>query len=308
MTFLRKVWVVFLLVVSGPVWGVTNMPIALADFPEARLVFSSQEPATDYVLALGNYKKVRGLWRVDEQRLSGELFKKTYQLPDNHSALDGYRFVTEQLRSHPVRELYSCSARECGDSNSWAINHFGILQLYGLDQYQYYGAFELTSAQHAGIYVTVYSVLRGNKRVYLHVEMLVSDQSNRYQAATNPTTMVRQLRQQGYTVFAGLRKDGSGEEKTYGLAVNHVQALAAALRSEPHLKVALVGHNYQRIPLDQQKVKSLAYAVQLQDALVELGIPRERIIVEGVGGLAPAGRGDDQARLDVVLLPAQSAP
>lgn len=155
------------------------------------------------------------------------------------------------------------------------------------------------------MYVTVYSVLRGNKRVYLHVEVLASDQSSRYQAAANPTTMIRQLKRQGYTVFAGLRTE-SGQE--YHLATNHVQALANALRNEPHLKVALVGHNYERLPLAEQKERSLHYAQMLRKALIAQGIAAERIIAEGIGGLAPVGRGDDRARLDVVLLTIESAP
>ncbi|MDO6747229.1 DUF4892 domain-containing protein [Gilvimarinus sp. 1_MG-2023] len=278
----------------------------LQDFPEARQVFASHKPVNDYVLALGNYKKVGGLWRVDEQRLSGDLYRKTYQLPENHSAESGYHFVVEQLQNLSVRELYTCRARECGDSNSWAINHFEVLQLYGLDQHQYYGAFELTSSEFAGMYVTVYSVLRGNKRVYLHVELLASDQASRYQAAANPATMVRQLTQKGFTVFAGLRTESG--QKDYQLAPNHVQALAEALGSEPHLVVALVGHNHERLPLAEQLNRSQHAAQLLQTALQAQGVAKDRLLAKGVGGLAPAGKGSDQVRLEVVLLPTESAP
>lgn len=283
-----------------------NPPLVLDDFPGARLVFSSRENTNDYVLALGNYKKVRGLWRVDEQRLSGELIRKTYQLPDNHSALDGYRFFVDQLQKYPLRELYTCEARECGDSNSWAINHFNILQLYGLDQYQYFGTYELTAPEHAGVYVTLYSVLRGNKRVYVQLEILLSDSASRYQVASNPTTLVRQLTRDGFTVFAGLRYAGQGQ--TLSLAPSHVKALADALAREPQLKVALVGHNYERQPLATQRQVSLGYAELLQKALVEQGVSADRLEVVGLGALAPAGRGDAEARLDVVLLRTESAP
>lgn len=299
------------LVLPLAAFAAAKVPVVLKDFPDARLVYSSHQPVTDYVLALGNYKKVGGLWRVDEQRLAGELFRRTYQLPDNHTPLDGFQFVLSQLQHYPLRELYSCRGRECGDSNSWAINHFNILQLYGLDQHQYYGAYELASSELAGVYATVYSVLRGNKRVYLHVEILVSDKTSRYQAATSPATMVRQLKAQGYTVFAGLRgADGYTQttKAAVSLASTHVAALATALSSEPYIKVALVGHNYERLPLDEQRKLSLGYALSLKRALVGEGIAENRITVEGLGGLSPAGRGDDIARVDVVLLPIESAP
>ncbi|UTF61003.1 DUF4892 domain-containing protein [Gilvimarinus sp. DA14] len=276
-----------------------SSPLVISDYPQARVVFASQKNVSDYVLALGSYKKVRGLWRVDEQRLSGELERKTYELPDNHSARDGYNFFYQQLQKYPLRELFTCQSRECGESNTWANIHFGVLQLYGLDQHQYYGVFEITAPEYAGVYVTVYSVLRGNKRVYVQLEVLSSDESNRFQAVSNPATLVKQLQRDGFTVFAGLRY-GAGE--SLSLVPAHVKALAQALVAQPQLRLALVGHNYAPQPLEKQREQSLGYAEQLKRALVAQGVDEKRLEVYGMGGLAPAGRGDAEARVDVVLL------
>ncbi len=152
-------------------------PLQLNDFPGASIESRSQTDERDYVVALGNYRKVRGLWRVEELRTSGELTRTTYRLPSNHSAHEGFDFFARQIEQYPLRELYVCQSRDCGESNSWANNHFGVYQLYGLDQYQYYGAYELSPPGGETVYVTLYAVLRGNKRVYVQLEVLASDGS-----------------------------------------------------------------------------------------------------------------------------------
>ncbi len=149
-------------------------PLQLNDFPGASIESRAQTDERDYMVALGNYRKVRGLWRVEELRTSGELTRTTYRLPDNHSAREGFDFFARQLAQYPLRELYVCQSRDCGESNSWANNHFNVYQLYGLDQYQYYGAYELSLPEET-VYVTLYAVLRGNKRVYVQLEVLSSD-------------------------------------------------------------------------------------------------------------------------------------
>lgn len=106
--FVAALCALLILAASVQAQVAVRWPMPLQDFPGARQVFVSQQTVSDYVLALGNYKKVRGLWRVDEQRLSGELYRKTFQLPENHTALDGYRFVVDQLQKFSVRELYTC--------------------------------------------------------------------------------------------------------------------------------------------------------------------------------------------------------
>src|SRR5690625_6657662 len=77
-------------------------------------------------------------------------------------------FYREQLQGFSSRLLFSCSARECGSSSRWANQHFGVIQLHGLEQYQYYAVYEINHAQRA-YYVTLYAVQRGNRRVYLQV-------------------------------------------------------------------------------------------------------------------------------------------
>lgn len=278
------------------------MPAAaleLNDYPGARLVFSSREEVGDYTLALGTYRKVGGMMRVQHQRLAGELTRKTYELPDNHSAAQGFDYFLRQLSGHSLRELYRCSGRECGQSNHWANDHFGILQLYGLDQYQYYGAFELVGRDHAGVYVTLYSVLRGNRRVFVQVEVLETGDSESYRVASTPDSLLAQLQRDGYISFLRLDYTGSGDSAQLG--EQHLDALAAALRQASDLAVTVVGHNYEAVDARQRRQRSQLVAERVRRALVARGIEEERLGAEGLGSLAPAGRGDSRVRVDIVL-------
>ncbi|HEY7884619.1 MAG TPA: DUF4892 domain-containing protein [Cellvibrionaceae bacterium] len=291
----------FLLLLALMCGAVANADIpAFNNYPDARVVFSSNEQTGNYVLALGNYTKVGGLWRVSEQRLGGQLMRKTYELPDNHSAEDGFDFFYRQLAGASPRELYRCSGRQCGQSNTWANNHFGIYQLYGLDQFQHFGTFELTAPRYAGVYVTLYSVLRGNRRVFVQLEVLESGDKASYTVASNPETLLNQLLNEGYTRF--LKLDYGNDSAAATLADNHLDALVAALNKATALQVAVVGHNHEAVSLSEQQKRSLQVADTLRTTLIKRGIKTERLQAEGLGGLAPGGRGDSRVWVDVVVV------
>lgn len=145
----------------------------LQAYPSAREVFHSSGQQDQYWLALGVYRKIEGIWQADKaQRLSGLLERTTFELPANHSAEKGFDFFKQQLEKLNARELFHCKARDCGTSNSWANNHFKVIQLYGLDQYQFYSAYEIIDANEKPLYVALYAVMRGNKRTYVQLEIL----------------------------------------------------------------------------------------------------------------------------------------
>jgi hypothetical protein len=223
-------------------------------------------------------------------------------LPADHNAENGFLFYKEQLEKYNLRELFHCKARDCGTSNSWANIHFKIIQLYGLDQYQFYAAYEITNADDKPFYVTLYSVMRGNKRAYVQLDILHVDKIDEFGVASSPETLDRLLNTNGYFVFPDFAsKDGQGSMHLQ-IKKAHIQALASLLASQPMLKLALVGHNYSASGIEQQQRESKNYAEQVKVALVAAGVDQKRVQVYGVGSLAPAGRGDRSARVEVVKM------
>lgn len=274
--------------------------LKLQNYPGARLVFQSEQEDDDYLLALGSYKKVDSNWIVDRsQRLSGMLKRSTIELPSDHNAEQGFTFYKEQLDKYNLRELFYCKARDCGTSNSWANNHFKIIQLYGLDQYQFYGAYEITNADEKPFYVVLYAVIRGNKRAYVHLEILHVNKVDEFGVASSPETLSKLLNTNGYFVFPELVRDGQSGAQVH-IKKAHIQALVSLLNNEPQLKLALVGHDYSAATIEQQQLASKANAEQIKTALVAAGVNPQRLQTYGIGSLAPAGRGDRKARVEVV--------
>jgi hypothetical protein len=293
--------VVIILLLLAMAVSVQANELGLETYPGARVIYQTAEKTDDYTLALSSYKKIAGNWLIDRsQRLKGQLYKFTVELPVGHSLQNGFDFYVDQLNTHSIRELFYCKARDCGTSNSWANNHFKVQQLYGLDQYQQYAAYEVVSSTGKPVYVSLYAVRRGNKRVYLQVETLSVSQVLELGVASSLESIIKALTDNGYYVFPDLIADDLQGKASVNIKPVHVQALVDLLTTKANWTIALVGHDYVSPTLTQQQAASLAYAEQVKAALVAKGIDAARIKVYGLGGLAPAGKGDRAARVEVV--------
>lgn len=277
--------------------------LSIQPYHNARIMFQSTGSTDDYLFALGSYKKIAGSWRLDrQQRLSGNVTRYTVELPAGHSANNGFDFYLDQLQNFNLRELFHCTGRDCGTSNSWANNHFKILQLYGLDQFQQYGAYEVTNADDKPFYVALYAVQRGNKRVYIQLDVLHVARVNELGIAANPESIIRALDASGYYVFPDLLVSDAQGGVSIKIKPAHIDALVDALNIRPDWALAIVGHDYAPVGLDRQQKNAQAYAEQLKAALQDAGIKAERLVVYGLGGLAPAGRGDRAGRVELVKI------
>lgn len=272
-------------------------PLAIAGFPNARAVYHTDIDTDDYLLSLGALKKVNNVWLAEqEQRISGQLHRQTLELPAGFNATEAYRHFAEQLDGMNTRELFSCRGRRCGSSNSWANNRFGVKQLYGLDQHQHYGAFEIVDGRQQLYFVVLYTVQRGNRRVYAQLDVLRSRSVQQGVIAASPDTIVQLLQEDGYYVLPGFSAGGAGMQQEE----QHLQAVAAALRKQRMLRVALVGHDYG--PGQQRQETSLGYAQYIRDRLVQAGIDTKRLEVHGLGALAPGRRAERSVRVEIVRL------
>ncbi len=141
-------------------------------YPLSWIVDYRREIKPEYMLATGPMLKVNGRVQVEsEERLRGQLWQITYQLPAEHHPREAFAFMREQLAGYEAEVLFQCRARACGDSAYWANQVFRKANLYGLDREQDYLAARF-SQNGNDIYVALYSVLRGNKRAFLHLEVM----------------------------------------------------------------------------------------------------------------------------------------
>lgn len=272
-------------------------------YPRAEVVESSTAKVVDYRLATGATQKVGGRWAPErELRRGGQLSKTTLLIPEGHGPEEVFQYYRKRLAAWDGRAIYLCRQRNCGSSNSWANDVFEVKQLYGLDQDQYYGVFEVVDDSDQLNYVVLYTVMRGNKRVYAHLELLETDQESRAGVAPNPSAIAQQLREQGYYGVSGVQL----ENGKLVFQPEHMEALARAIRNNRRLSVRIVGHDYGRRPLPEQIERSRTYARELAEKLVDAGVDASRIETHGVGSLVPmrltAGRRDKDFRLELVVV------
>jgi hypothetical protein len=272
--------------------------LLVAGFPDARVVYDSSGFEHDYRLTLGAMKKANNKWFAErEQRLSGPLHKQTLELAEGYGAEEAYSYYRNQLLGLGGRELFRCASRNCGSSSSWANERFKVSQLYGLDPQQLFSAFEVPgAAAQDNYYVVIYAVTRGNRRSYVQYEQILSAAS--VAVAASPAAIAEAL-QTGRSYRLPPQYDADGRVL---VAAEQVQSLAEALRLQPGLRVVLVGHNFDAVPLTEQRQRAEAAARELR-AQLEAGMAGERVQVQGIGSLAPGARGDRSNRIEVVRAP-----
>jgi len=252
---------------QSDVRGSSDYPL-LKRFPLSWIEGYQQRHTPEYLLMLSELKRVNNVVVADRRKpLEGELTRITYRIPEPHLPIDALNHFRQQIEAQGGEVLYHCNGRDCGSSHYWANDFFGISQLYGLDRTQYYLAARLGSD-----YLALYPVQRGNRRVYLQLDVI---------AAQGADDLKQQLTIAGY---ATLSLEGRA-------ALEVVDRLVQLLAEFPSGdRFWLVVHQ-QGSDTEAAIAASQRYAQQLADGVREAGY--EGIGALGVGPLVPpvlAGR------------------
>lgn len=170
-------------------------------YPFARIVeYEADDRSLPRQFAVGRVDRSDRQVRMEDSiRTRGSLERVTYRIPDGSDVDDVVAHYRRQLGGNV---LFFCRARDCGRSNYWANDVFGVAELYGPDANQRYLALE-----QDGRLVSLYVVERGNQRVYAHLEVVEPETGNALRAA-DP---LRQLANLGYLGITGVvpAEDGS---------------------------------------------------------------------------------------------------
>ncbi len=281
-----------LLLQSSVVTAVDVPPVWLPLHRHAELQRQQQSTTDDYLLALGAWRRAAGEWRLDQSsRLAGDLQRLTFRLSESGDPASVQQLWLEQLRPLATQMLFSCRGRACGPSNHWANSQFGVAELYGLDDQQYYDALELErDGQRYAL--ALYTVQRGNRRLYSHIDLITLDE-RAGELAITASAVLAQWRELGRVVLA-LDKNGRGS-----LDEAELNALARALQQDSQVAIYAVGHAYGSGSLPQLTERSATYATTVCQQLQERGIAAGRCDAHGVGPLAPGGRRGDRVELVV---------
>lgn len=275
-------------------------------FPGASITDYRQASNTVYRLPLGRMQRVDGQVAPSRsERLTGDLYRITYEIPDGFTAEDAFEHFREQLLSTDEVAQYECQGRGCGSSNYWANDVFGNRVLYGPVEGQYYMASSYRSSQNGRAvqgYAALYTVTRGNRRVYAHLDFLeLPDGSSEPPLAVTPDAILRQLEQSRAVAVPRLAFNADDEL----VEDDGIELLVEALQRDALLEVYVVAHLREAdAELDLLVERSTVRARAVLERLLEDGIDAGRVSAHGAGPLAPWCRaGDCGERVEVVLQP-----
>jgi hypothetical protein len=165
-------------VFSKKVDGLKEQDFAFSLHPQAHIFSQSNMLNTDYIIALDKYKKTDDRWTPEKwQRESGQLLRYTIEMPRDYREEEVFDYYRQQLPASSEL-LFSCAGRQCGESNNWANDHFGVKQLYGTNTSQILSVYRIASTitgstmTDSVTYVTIYTVRRGNRRLYTQLDIL----------------------------------------------------------------------------------------------------------------------------------------
>ncbi len=269
-------------------------------YPDSKIERYHMEPEVDYLVALGNLKKVnRTLSPEYSSRFKGRLTRITYRIPDGHESEKAYRHYFRATDDATL--LFECHGRECGSSSHWANQIFGIAQLYGPEGNQHYAVKQINQ-DGQNLLLVIYAIERGNKRVYVHLDLLEIDQQAAQQLSVNPSTYVTAWRNQGRVILPGLKFNEQDQllDESKGL----LEAVVKAMGKELRMRFWVVGHLNGQFDLELLRERSLIRARSVRDALREKGVSEERLVAQGVGPLAPLnGAKGAEGRIELVRQP-----
>lgn len=258
---------------------------------------SNSSIRSEYKIALGDIKKIDGEWVSDqERRVLSNTYRRTIELPSTSKLVDIISDTDTYFMNKNGRLLYGCEKMDCGSSNARANYWLGIKLLYGMDQTQYYRVWEV-SRENKNYYAVIYGVLRGNRRSYLQIDIIEPVSPVLANEDLSQNELIDIFKQQKYFVFAQENVASAVYEPSQRL----VQMVKSALDAFPGVKIAVVGHDYTEGALSEQVKQSKAYADKVREALTAAGFSRDRVVVKGVGSLAPEGK-QGRARVTIVLL------
>ncbi|MGJ7516120.1 DUF4892 domain-containing protein [Pseudomonas baetica] len=154
---------------AADVPGSQDLPI-VPRMVDAQIVDYRPAAELERIYPLGSIRKISGQLRFDGQvNARGTATSVTYELPPEHSATQAFTAAREALQNQDAQLLFWCQARDCGESSLWANEVFGNAKLYGADNEQAYLLLRLAAPKDNTL-VALYSITRGNRKAYLHVE------------------------------------------------------------------------------------------------------------------------------------------
>ena len=294
-----------LFLVSAASFGQASDHPLLARFPDSSIVDVEFEEDANYRLVLGTLQRTRGVVTAESsQRLRGDVTKIIYEVSQEFSGEDVYRFFGDQFAEKGYEVLFTCSGRECGSSNYWANDIFRNRVLYGPERNQYFMALRAgttdtaaTASAENAAHMVLYIITRTNRQLYAYVE-IVEENGSVPTIELTPSELLDNLTENDSAIIPGV----SFLNDRQLVSSNELVTVAQQLNSRPELEFYVVAHLGGDQDLEQLLTRSNVRAQTVRQQLINLGVAASRLVARGVGPLAPACSADNcSERVELVL-------
>ena len=283
---------------SADLSGSDSLP-GIDRYPNATVVRHGEGDRVNYPLVASAIKKVNGVVRADEeQRLDGSWRRLIYQMPDGHSSEAGFHFFSDRLGQLGVQTLYSCDGRHCGPSNLWANKVFEEANLYGLDKDQFYLLGVRKVDGHAEYYV-LYTVRRGNRRVYAMLDQLVVEGSQGQLLASAEKLPLQSTDFTGDSFW-----DVAVDPVSGMISQQDIDRILAEIQLKDLTQLLLAGSvpALSDLTLEQQLERSRQYAQSVKMRLIDANVDEEQLFVIGTGPLLQEKSGNALSFVRVMVV------
>jgi hypothetical protein len=275
--------------------GEQDYPL-LQRFAGSEIVSYRRAPDNTYRLVLGNMRRTAGRVVAERsERLRGDLTRITYEIPAGFTSTDVIGFYQNQVEQNNYTELFSCSGRDCGNSNYWANEVFDDRSLYGPERNQYYLALQLEGDGNPQVYAVMYVITRANRRLLVHIDVLeTGGEESGHGAAVSSDALL----QGGALQIPGIRFDADDRLVENG----GLDDIASLLRENESIQVYIVAHLRAQEAFEISMTRSARRAERVRQALINQGIDEGRLAAQGVGPLAPlCSEGNCEERVELVV-------
>ena len=277
----------------------------IIEFEDSKIIASEIDAEVlNHRLALGSIRKKQSILRPEiEIKVSGRISHLTFEIDRQYDPLEVYQYFHEQLKKPPFEILYQCQASECGSNNHWANRIFKQRLLNGLERTQHYSVARLVDDEAGPVrYLVFYLVQRGNKRIYVHFDLLESvnqeeDPLLDSQYYYEQLKALKRVRIRDLLITANFEID---ENKSKAA----IQSVLHLFQNHSELDLVIVGHVSTSGTIDQNLENSKHLAEYLKTILQQDELKTD-LPAYGVGSLAPSigEELNSSAWLELVIVP-----
>ncbi|MCL4065448.1 DUF4892 domain-containing protein [Pseudomonas sp. GX19020] len=220
------------------------------------------------------------------QDLEGKFTEILYRGPEQRSALEVFRNYEAALAKAGFETLYTCSKKDCGPRLRQLINPGARFNGLIYDDERRYIAAKISRPEgdaYLALYITSFEP---ENRPYIYLAITEIAPMDEKMVVVEASEIQETMARDGRIAIYGILFDFD-QASILPESKDQIDQLAAMLAAEPALSVLIVGHTDGQGAFDYNLSLSQRRAQSVVDALVALGIAKDRLTPAGAGMVAP---------------------